>query len=137
MEVNTELVRHMFRKELGMGYRLAKGVPIQSNLERALVLRQQYSLRLLPLLEKKTRIINIDESWLNQTRVLRRTWVPSDAPGTFREKQVIPRISLILALDTDGKMWCALTQANTDADVMTLFLQHLARRLDLESPGWQ
>ena len=34
-------------------------------------------------------------------------------------------------------MWCALTQANTDADVMTTFLRHLARRLDNETPGWQ
>ena len=34
-------------------------------------------------------------------------------------------------------MWCALTQANTDADVMTMFLRYLARQLDLETPGWQ
>ena len=48
-----------------------------------------------------------------------------------------PRISLIVALDTDGKMWSALTQANTDADVMLLFMRHLIRRLDQESPGWE
>ena len=53
------------------------------------------------------------------------------------DKQVAPRISLLLALDTDGKMWSALTQANTDADVMLLFLRHLIRRLDQESPGWE
>lgn len=137
IEVSTKLVRRVFRKELQMGYRLAKGVPVQSNIERALVLRQQYSLRLLPLLEKKARVINVDESWLNQTRFLRRTWVPSDAPSTFREKQVSPRISLILALDTEGRIWWSLTQANTDADVMTMFLRHLERRLDQETPGWQ
>ena len=65
LEVSTKLVRVMFRKELKMGYRMAKVVPSQINVERALVLRQQYSLRLLPLLEKKKRIINVDESWLN------------------------------------------------------------------------
>ena len=63
--------------------------------------------------------------------------MPSDAPSTFREKQVIPRISLILALDTEGRIWWSLTQANTDADVMTMFLRHLERRLDQETPGWQ
>ena len=86
LEVSTKLVRFVFRKELAMGYRVAKAVPAQCNLERVLVLRQQYSLRILPLLEKGRRIINVDESWLNQTRHLRRTWVPSDAPSTFREK---------------------------------------------------
>ena len=34
-------------------------------------------------------------------------------------------------------MWSALTQANTDADVMLLFLCHLFRQLDQEEPGWQ
>ena len=120
-----------------MGYRNAKAVPIQSNLERSLVLRQQYSLKILPMLESGRRIINVDESWLNNTRHLRKTWVPSDAPSTFREKQVIPRVSLILALDTDGRIWFALTQVNTDADVMTLFLRYLARQFDQETPGWE
>ena len=124
------------RKDLKMGYRFAWTVPIQGNAERCLVLRQQYALRLLPLLDSRRRIINVDESWLNQTRFVRRTWVPADAPGTFTIKQVAPRISLLAALDTEGRIWCALTQANTDADVMTLFLRHLVRQLDRESPGW-
>ena len=44
---------------------------------------------------------------------------------------------MIAALDTDGKIWCALTQANTDSDVLLLFLRSLARQLDLETPGWE
>ena len=88
------------------------------------MLRQQYALQLLSLLENKRRIINVDESWLNQTRFVRKMWAPSDVPGTFTDKAVQPRISLLAALDTDGRIWCALTQANTDADVMTTFLRH-------------
>ena len=42
-----------------------------------------------------------------------------------------------MALDTEGRIWCALTQANTDADVMTTFLRYLVRQLDRETPGWQ
>ena len=109
LEVNLKLVRSVMRKDLSMGYRLAKKVPIQSNLERTMVLRQQYSIKMLPLLEQQKRVINVDESWLNQTRFLRRTWVPSQSASTFRDKQVHPRISLILALDTGGKMYYALT----------------------------
>ena len=60
-----------------MGYRLAKSIPVQANNERCLVLRQQYALRMLPLLEKKMRVINVDESWLNSTRFLRRVWAPA------------------------------------------------------------
>ena len=91
---------------------------------------------MLPLLENKRRIINVDESWLNQTRFLRRIWAPTDAAGTFTDKQVAPRLSLIAALDTEGRIWFSLTQANTDKDVMTTFLRYLVRELDRESPGW-
>ena len=52
------------------------------------------------------------------------------------DKQVQPRLSLLAALDTDGKIWAALTQANTDADVMTMFLRHLVRELDRDDPLW-
>ena len=57
-------------------------------------------------------------------------WVPSNGAGTFTDKQVAPRISLIAALDTEGRLWCALSQSTTDADVMTTFLQVLVRQLD-------
>ena len=53
------------RKDMRLGYRLAKTVPIQANIERCLVLRQQYALRMLPLLESGRRVINVDEAWLN------------------------------------------------------------------------
>ena len=126
-----------------LGYRLSKNVVIQANSERCLVLRQQYALLMLPLLEAtfknhkvRRRVINVDESWLNGTRFIRRAWVPSDAPGTFSDKQVQPRISVIVAIDTEGKLWFALTQANTDADVMVTFLRHFVRQLDRETPGW-
>ena len=109
LQVSSKLVSQVMRKDMRMGYRLARTVPLQSNSERCLVLRQQYAMRMLPLLEAGRRIINVDESWLNGTRFLRRTWAPTDAAATFTDKQVAPRISLIAALDTDGRIWCALT----------------------------
>ena len=136
LKVSRTLTREVMRKEMKMGFRKTNVVPIQSNLPRCLVLRQQFALRMIPLLESGRRIINVDESWLNSTRFIRRSWIPTDAPGTYTDKQVQPRISLIVALDTDGRIWCALTQANTDSDVMTMFLRYLVRELDRESPGW-
>ena len=103
------MVSFVMRKKMRLGYRLTRTVPIQANSERCLVLRQQYAMRMLPLLEAGHRIINVDESWLNQTRIIRRTWAPADATGTFTDKAVNPRISLLVALDSNGKLWCALT----------------------------
>ena len=39
LEVGVELVHQVMRKDLKMGYRFAKTVPIQGNVERCLVLR--------------------------------------------------------------------------------------------------
>ena len=46
-------------------------------------------------------------------------------------------MSLIAALDTEGCVWFSLTQANTDQNVILLFLQHLIHRLDEDTPGWK
>ena len=37
LEVGDQLVRHVMRKDLRLGYRLAKTVAVQSNAERCLV----------------------------------------------------------------------------------------------------
>ena len=44
---------------------------------------------------------------------------------------------MIAALDTEGCIYYSLTQANTDSDVMMIFLQHLVEQLDLERPSWR
>ena len=44
---------------------------------------------------------------------------------------------MIAALDTDGRVWFTLSHANTDSNMMTLFLHSLTELLDSETPGWQ
>ena len=91
---------------------------------------------MLPLLKSGRRVINIDESWLNETNFTRRMWCPSDGAGTVTQRTVIPRLALIAALDTEGRVYFTLTHANTDSNVMLVFLRHLMRQLDRESPNW-
>ena len=44
---------------------------------------------------------------------------------------------MIAALDTDGRVWFTLYHANTDSNIMTVFLHHLKASLDQETPGWE
>ena len=97
------------RDELGLGYRLVRKVPVQSNSERCLVVRQQYALAMLRLLMLGKRILNVDESWLNSSNFVRQAWMPSDTPGTVTDKAIGHRLSLIAALDTDGRVFFSLT----------------------------
>ena len=132
LEVTPTHVKVILKAELGLGYRMAKKIPVQCNTERCLVLRQQYALKMLPLLMEQKRILNIDESWLNETNFTRKIWCPGDAAATVTQRAMTPRLSLIAALDTDGRVYFALTQANTDQNVMLAFLRHLVVKLDEE-----
>ena len=92
---------------------------------------------MIPLLQYGTRILNIDESWINSTNFTRKIWAPTATPRTIVAKPISHRLSLIAALDTEGRIYYSLTQANTDQDVMLIFLLHLVKLLDSERPGWK
>ena len=102
LEVKREEVRSVLRTDFGLGYRMAKKVPIQSNSDRCLVLRQQFALKMLELLLQQKHVINVDESWLNESSFLRKIWCPSEASATVTSREIKPRLSLIAALDIDG-----------------------------------
>ena len=92
---------------------------------------------MLPLLDAGRRIINIDESWLNETTFYRKLWRPKSEDNSVPVQAVTPRISVIAAIDTDGHLWFALTQSNTDSNVMLTFLRFLVQKLDDDVPGWR
>lgn len=52
-------------------------------------------------------------------------------------KTISPRITLIVALDTEGKLYASLLQANSDGDTMELFMTELIKTLDYEDPDWR
>jgi len=137
VEVTADQVKTVMKDELGLGYRMAKKVPVQANEMRCLVLRQQYAMAMLSMLDAKTRVLNIDETWLNETNFVRKAWFKAGTPGTMSTKPITPRLSMITALDTDGRVYFSLSHATTDQDTYMLFLRHLIVKLDLESPGWQ
>ena len=92
---------------------------------------------MLPLLESKTRIINVDETWLNESSFIRKVWAPRNGLGNVKLNTMSPRLSMIAALDTDSRVWFSLSHSNTDSNVMITFLNHLQQALDIETPDWQ
>ena len=92
---------------------------------------------MLDLLSKGKRVLNVDESWINQTNFQRKVWAKKGLPASVTCKAVAPRISLIAALDTDGRIFFSMTQVNTDQKVMMVFLAYLIQKLDQETPGWR
>ena len=48
-------------------YKKIKRIAFKGNAERNLVLRQQFGMKLLELLQAGKRIINVDETWIADT----------------------------------------------------------------------
>ena len=61
-------------------------------------------------------------------------------PGTTNsvaKLEIAPRITMILALDTRGRIYVALAQANSNSAMMELFFRSLVSRLEAERPNWR
>jgi hypothetical protein len=91
---------------------------------------------MLELLSESKWVINIDESWLNETSHTRRTWGPRDGSGNVTLNTVTPRLSMIAAIDNEGNAWFSLSHSNSDSNMLALFLHSLINALDVERPGW-
>ena len=72
--VKDQQLKKIFREQLGLRYKKVKRIPFQGNLERNLVLRQRFGMKLLELLQQGKRIINVDETWIVDTQFIRRKW---------------------------------------------------------------
>ena len=97
-----KLVRRILKEDLGLSFLKTKKLNSHANSIKALAQRQQYAITLLLLLERGKRVINIDETWLNETSFIRRVWAKKGGHGNLQLNTVSPRLSLIAALDTDG-----------------------------------
>ena len=69
---------------------------------------------MLKLLRDQMRIINIDETWINNTMFRRKKWREHGSTNSVPGHQVNPRISLIGGIDTSGNVYLSALQHNTD-----------------------
>ena len=76
----------------------------------------------------------MDESWINELDFARRKWHNRDECNSLPRKNVSPRLSLLAAIDTDGRVFMALTTSNTTSEVICLFVSQLVELLEEENP---
>ncbi len=92
---------------------------------------------MLRLLDSGRRVINIDETWFNETDFRKMKWRLRGETNSAPLHSMTPRVSAIVAMDTDGRIYFALTQVNTDTDVFLLFLKRLHDKLTTEDRHWK
>ena len=115
LEVKPKDVHHVLKNEMQMSYKKISPVSIRANSTKNLVSRQQFALKFLELLQSKKVIINIDETWLGMMDFRRMKWTPKHSTNSVPQLQLSPRITMILGLDTNGKVYVCLLQQNSNS----------------------
>ena len=59
----------------------------------------------------------------------KQKWRRRGCPNTVTMPEVRPRVSVIAAIDTEGEIYMAMTQVNTDREVFGAFLTALVEKL--------
>lgn len=102
IEVKNWVLRDIMRAELDLRYKRIKEMSWQGNCDRNKILRQQFAMNLLELDFSKKTVLNIDETWLGVADFRRYKWCRHGENNSGAIKQVKPRITLIVGLDTEG-----------------------------------
>ena len=137
VDVKQQQVRRVMKQDFNMKYARIENLSMKQNSDNNRMLRQQWALAYLGLLKNKKVVLNIDESWLDQTDYRRRKWCVRRTSNSIARKQVQPRISMIMAFDTLGNLYASLTQVNTDSKIMAIYLIELVKVLDRERKEWR
>ena len=137
IEIKHPKLLQIMHKEIGLRYKRIANVSWQGNSEKNLILRSQFAQEFFKLkLEKKT-IINIDETWLGMTDFRNMSWALPGRSNSVAKKNMVPRISMVVALDSEGAVKITLLQANSNSQVMELFFSNFIRMMDDRNRYWR
>lgn len=89
------------------------------------------------MLSDRKRVVNIDETWLPHLDFRRFKWGAKGERNTHAAKDLTHRVNLIASLDTDGRVYTALTQVNTDSEVIIAYLSKLVSVLAQEDKDFR
>ena len=64
-------------------------------------------------------------------------WRPKGSNNSVPAFSMTPRTSLLTAVDSLGNVYIAISQSNSNQQMMSLFWKSLCLKLDKERPGWR
>ena len=105
-----------------MKYRKIKRTAYLANSDRSLVLRHEFAKCMLKLLDQGYRIINVDETFLNVADLRYMKWRRQGETNSMRERSIDPLLKVFAGVSSQGDIYMAVSQVNTDSDTFCLFM---------------
>ena len=135
--MRRQYICSVLQKDIGARFKRIRKIPFLGNSPRCLILRRYYAKFMLKQLSDGLRIINIDQTWVNETNFTRCKWRLRGQVNSLAENKVSPRLAMQLAMCTSGKLYFSVTTANTDHHIFCLFMTKLAARLTKDDRNWR
>ena len=120
------MVLVVMKGQFKLSYRKVKKVSFSGNNEFNRIRRLLYAKEMLKLYSQGYHVVNIDESWLTESNFHRHNWDQRGDSHSQPTNLMGYKVNMIAAVSSEGFVWLGLTQANTDEDIMRLFLSKLA-----------
>ena len=81
--------------------------------------------------------MNADESWLDMSDYRRMKWQKKGTKCSLAKSSINPRISLTVAVDTEGNVYYAVSQGNNNSQTTSLLFKQLCALLDKTKKNWR
>ena len=108
-KVSKRRVAFILKNKFGLTYRKLKRIDLLANTAKKIVLRHQFGKLMIDLLSQGKRVINIDETWISEKDYRRMCWRQRYVSNTIGTPAVNPRITFMVAIDTEGSVFFALS----------------------------
>jgi hypothetical protein len=113
--LSESLIASVLKEDLRMRYSRIREQALHVNSPLNVHKRQGWAQTFLRHDIQNKVILNVDESWLDKTDYRRRSWSAVGQKNAQSKKQLTPRISLTVALDTLGNVYYSLSQSNNNS----------------------
>ena len=137
MIIKPAYASSVMRLRFGMKFNKIKKVAYLANSDRSLVVRQLFAKKMLALLDEGFIILNLDETFLNQGDLRYRKWQMKNEENSMRERSIDPLLKVFAAVSSEGDVYMAVSQRNTDSETFCLFMQKLIAKLQKERPDFR
>ena len=125
------------RDDCKMSFRKLKRISIHGNSPKNLILRQQFAINMVQQSLAGKVLLCIDETWLGMSDFRKMKWRVKGSTNSVPSIQLVPRISMIVGVDTLGNIYLSLTQSNSNSQIMDIFFRYLDQRLEKERKKWK
>jgi hypothetical protein len=135
-KVKIKRVSQIMKEECQLSYKRNFTYKVDINLESHKLKRHYFGKFLLERMHQGYRVINFDESAVDQFDFQYYSWSQKGMKNAYCSKVVSPRITLVAAIDNLGNKYMSMLQCNSNRHTTILVLSQLFELLYEDDPYW-